>query len=193
MTEQEPRKRPPTFICREREPDDKGLVQLYTGNGKGKTTAATGCIVRAAGHGLRVHVIYFMKGDTRYGEQAMIERLPNITFERFGSLDFVDPKNVKEEERQQARDALAAAKRAIFGGQYDIVVLDEVNVASGWKLIDVEDVLELIRTKPEKVDLILTGRYASPKLIEAADLVTEMREVKHPYHSGTRARAGIEF
>lgn len=177
----------------EAEPCAKGLVQLYTGSGKGKTTAATGCVVRAAGHGLRVHVVYFMKGDTRYGEQSVLANLPNVTFERFGSLDFVDPKNVKEEEKQQAREALETARRAIFSGQYDMVVLDEVNVAVGWKLLDVDDVIRLIQEKPDNVDLILTGRYADPQLYEYADLVTEMVEVKHHYRKGVQARRGIEY
>ncbi|MBI2910463.1 MAG: cob(I)yrinic acid a,c-diamide adenosyltransferase [Chloroflexi bacterium] len=175
------------------DPCASGLVQLYTGSGKGKTTAATGCVVRAAGHGLRVHIVYFMKGDTRYGEQSVLAGLPNVSFERFGSLDFVDPQNVKEEEKRQARDALEAARRAIFSGQYDIVVLDEVNVAVGWKLLDLQEVVNLVETKPGNVDLILTGRYADPKLIELADLVTEMVEIKHHYRKGIQARAGVEY
>ena len=172
---------------------DKGLVELYTGNGKGKTTAALGVVLRAVGHGLRVHLVYFMKGDTRYGEQEVLSRLPGVSFARFGQPSFVDPSNVKEEEKEEARKALAEARRAMLGGQYDLIVLDEVNVAAAWKLVSVEDVLDLIRDKPEQVELILTGRYAPAELIEAADLVTEMVQVKHPFQKGIKARPGIDY
>ena len=169
------------------------LVEIFTGDGKGKTSAALGIALRALGHGLRVHIIYFMKGEFPYGEQRILSQLPNVTFARFGFETFVDPDNVKPEEKEEARKALEAARTAILGLQYDIVVLDEVNVAAAWNLIDLEDTIKLIGDKPEKVELILTGRYADPRLIEQADLVTEMVKVKHPYDKGTLSREGIDY
>ena len=169
-----------------------GLVEIFTGNGKGKTSAALGVVLRALGHGLRVHIVYFMKGDYPYGEQKILSQLPNISFTAFGQEDFVDPAKVKPEEREQARQALKEAQRAVLSGEYDLVVLDEVNVAVAWKLLELEKVIKLIKKKPEKVELILTGRYADEKLIELADLVTEMTEVKHPYQKGITSRRGID-
>jgi len=170
-----------------------GLIEIFTGNGKGKTSAALGAVLRAVGHGLRAHIVYFMKGDYPYGEQKVFSRLPNISFARFGQKGFVDPAKVKSEDKEQARRALEEARRAVLSNEYDLVVLDEVNVAIAWKLVDVEEVIELIKQKPEKVELILTGRYADDKLIELADLVTEMVEIKHPYQKGIPARKGIEY
>lgn len=175
------------------EPFTKGLVEVYTGNGKGKTSAAMGVVLRAVGHGLRAHIVFFMKGDYPYGERSAIAHLPNVTFARFGHLSFVDPKNVKEEEKEEARKALVAARDAMLSGNYDLVVLDEVNVAVAWKLVKLDDVVDLIKKKPERVELILTGRYADAKLIELADLVTEMVEIKHPFHKGVMARPGIDY
>lgn len=171
----------------------EGLVQVLTGNGRGKTTAALGTVLRAVGHGLRVHVIHFMKGTYPYGEQKALALLPNVTVSRFGKLDFVNPNDVKDDEREEARKALAVGREAVHSGKYDVVVLDEVNIASAWGLVPVEDVLELIKGKPEGVELILTGRYADKRLIEAADLVTEMVEIKHPYKKGIKARKGFEY
>ena len=171
----------------------KGLVQVYPGNGKGKTTAALGLAARAQGQGLKVHVIFFMKGGYPYGERVSLEQLPNVSYEIFGHEYFVDPNNVLKEDRAEAERALDAARSAVTGGKYDLVILDEVNVATSWKLIKVEDVLKLIQKKPANVELVLTGRYADERLIEKADLVTEMMEVKHPYHQGIQARKGIEY
>lgn len=171
----------------------RGLVEVYTGDGKGKTSAALGVALRAVGHGLRVHVIFFMKGDFPYGEQRALEQLPGASFECFGSQHFVDPRVVKEEEKEEAQRALEAARRAMESGQYDVLVLDEVNVASAWKLVDIEEVMELIERKPEDLELILTGRYADPHLVAMADLVTEMIEVKHPLKQGVLARQGIDY
>ena len=170
-----------------------GLVEIFTGNGKGKTSAALGVVLRALGHGLRVHIVYFMKGDYPYGEQNVLSKLPNISFVTFGHEDFVDPANVKPEEREQARQALKEAQTAVLSGEHDLIVLDEVNVAVAWKLVELEGVVELIKNKPENVELILTGRYANEKLIELADLVTEMTEVKHPYREGITSRRGIDY
>ncbi len=170
-----------------------GLVEIFTGSGKGKTSAALGTVLRALGHGLRVHVIFFMKGNYPYGERNMLPRLHNVSFQSFGHENFVDPNNVKKEERDQASEALKAARESVSSGKFDLVVLDEVNVAVAWKLINIEELLDLIREKPHNVELILTGRYADQRLIEKADLVTEMVEVKHPYKKGIKARKGIEY
>jgi len=174
-------------------PFTKGLVEIFTGSGKGKTSTALGMVLRALGHGLRVHIIFFMKGNYPYGERNMLPQLANVSFQSFGHEQFVDPQNVKSEEREQAGEALQAARAAIASGKFDLVVLDEVNVAVAWKLIEVEDLLKLIEEKPQNVELILTGRYADQRLIERADLVTEMVEVKHPYQKGIKARKGIEY
>jgi cob(I)alamin adenosyltransferase len=171
----------------------KGLVQIYTGDGKGKTTAALGTLLRALGHGMKIYVAVFMKGDYPYGEWEFLARQPNIKIERFGLRTFCDPKNVKPEEIEQAEKALAAARTAMLSGKYDVVMLDEVNVAVGWKLVKLEDVLQLVKDKPEKVELILTGRRADPALVQLADLVTEMVNIKHPYEKGIQARQGIEY
>lgn len=174
-------------------PSGPGLVQVFTGNGKGKTTAALGVVLRAVGHGLRAFVVYFMKGEYPYGEVGPLSNLPGVALARFGQLSFCDPENVKEEEKEEARKALQAAREAMLSGNYDLVVLDEVNVAAAWGLVEVVEVERLVKDKPPQVELVLTGRYADPRLIELADLVTEMTEVKHPYTQGIKARRGIDY
>ena len=171
----------------------KGLVQVFTGNGKGKTTAALGTIIRAAGHGFRIFIVSFMKGDYAYGEYKTLASLPNIEISQFGFRKLTDPGNITPEEKEQARLAMAAARDAVLGGKYDLVVLDEVNVALGYNLIDAEEVIELIDKRPPEVELILTGRYVDNRIIEMADLVTEMVKVKHPFDKGIKARKGIEY
>jgi cob(I)alamin adenosyltransferase len=170
-----------------------GLVEIFTGEGKGKTSAALGAIIRALGHDFRVYIVFFMKGDFPYGEQKILCRLPNCTVERFGFQEFTDPAHVKPEEKAEAWKALKAARKAMLSRKYDVVILDEVNVAAAWKLIDVGDLIRLIKDRPDKVELILTGRYADPKVIELADLVTDMVKVKHPFDKGILSRKGIEF
>lgn len=170
-----------------------GLVYVFAGDGKGKTSAALGVALRAAGHGLRTHITFFMKGEYPYGEQRTLGLLPNISVARFGSLEFVVPGEVKPEEKEQARLALENARIAAASGRFDLVILDEVNVAAAWKLIDIADVLRFIREKPEGLEVILTGRYADPQLIEIADLVTEMKEIKHPHRKGIPSRKGIDY
>ena len=171
----------------------KGLVQVFTGNGKGKTTAALGTILRAAGHGLKVFIVFFMKGKYEYGEFSTLTRLPNVNLVSFGFRQLTDPANIRPAEKEQARLALASAREAVLSGKYDLVVMDEVNVALGFNLIELDEVIRLIKEKPPNVELILTGRYADPRLIELADLVTEMVKVKHPFDKGIKARKGIEF
>jgi cob(I)alamin adenosyltransferase len=171
---------------------EKGLVQVYTGNGKGKTSAAFGLALRAVGRGLKVYVVQFIKGGFDYGELYVIDKLPNLTLKAFGRGKFVVAKPPEREDVELAEEALRLAEKVVSSGEYDVVVLDEVNVALSLKLISLDDVLKLIKTKPKHVELVLTGRSAPDEIIEAADLVTEMREVKHPYARGFPARKGIE-
>ena len=171
----------------------KGLIEIFTGDGKGKTSAALGLALRALGHGLKVFVVYFMKGNFPYGEQKILSQLANIEFAKYGQLSFVDPNNVTQAEKEEAKRALETARKAILSNNYDVVILDEINVAAAWKLIDIDEVINLIDEKPDKVELVLTGRYADDKLIDMADLVTNMTKVKHPYDKGISSRRGIDY
>lgn len=173
--------------------EKKGLVQIFTGEGRGKTSAALGSVLRAVGHGLRIYIVFFMKGDYPYGEIAALSHLPNVDIAKFGGLKFVYPDHIKPEDIAQAKAALASAREAMLSGKYDLIVLDEVNVATAYNLVELDEVIRLIKDKPPNVELILTGRYADPKLVEAADLVTEMLKIKHPYDKGVPARKGIEY
>ena len=184
---------PPLNSSSSAEPFRNGLVQLFTGDGKGKTSAALGIVLRALGYGLRVYIVYFMKGDYPYGERNVLSKLPNVTFASFGSLEFVDPVNVKPEEIEQAKQALAVAREAMLSGNYDLVVLDEVNIAVSWKLVELYQVVRLIKDKPPNVELILTGRQVDTQLVDLADLVTECVKLKHPYDRGIMARKGIDY
>jgi cob(I)alamin adenosyltransferase len=171
----------------------EGLVNVFTGNGKGKTTAALGTALRAAGQGFQVYIVHFMKGDYPYGEQKAMAHIPNVTVARFGQQSFVNPTDVKDIDREEASAALKDAREAMLSGKYDLVVLDEVNVATGWGLLELDELLKFLDEKPKNVELILTGRYADSKLIERADLVTEMKEIKHPFQKGITARRGLEW
>jgi cob(I)alamin adenosyltransferase len=172
---------------------DHGLVQVYTGNGKGKTSAAFGLALRATGRGLKVYVIQFIKGGFDYGEAYVVDKLPNLQLKAFGRGKFVTAKPPEKEDVRLAGEALQLAKSVVGNGEYDVVILDEVNVALNLKLINLEEVLQLIKSKPRHVELVLTGRYAPEGIIEAADLVTEMKGVKHPFEKGFGARKGIEY
>ena len=172
---------------------DPGLVEVYTGDGKGKTTAAIGLAIRAIGRGLKVFIIQFIKGGFDYGELRVLEKLPNVEVRAFGRGRFITASGPSEEDLEEARRAMELAREVVMSGEYDIVILDEINVALHFGLVKLEDVLELIREKPRHVELVLTGRKAPKELIEAADLVTEMKEVKHPYQRGMPPRPGIEF
>ena len=172
---------------------EKGLVQIYTGDGKGKTSAAFGLALRAIGRGLKVYVIQFIKGGFDYGELYVVDKLPNLTLKAFGRGSFITEKPPRKRDFQLAEEALTLAEGIIKGGEYDIVILDEINVALSLKLVKIERVLELIKNKPRHVELVLTGRRAPDEIIEAADLVTEMREIKHPFNKGCQARKGIEY
>jgi cob(I)alamin adenosyltransferase len=169
----------------------RGYVQVYTGDGKGKTTAALGLALRASGHEMRTYIGQFMKGQ-RYGELDALRDHSHITIEQYGNVRCIRREEVTPEHVAQARRGLARAREAMLSGEYDIIVLDEVNVTVWFGLLDVEQVLAFLDEKPERVEVILTGRRAPQELIERADLVTEMREVKHYYEQGVLAREGIE-
>jgi cob(I)alamin adenosyltransferase len=172
---------------------DKGLVMVITGNGKGKTTAAFGQALRAIGQGYRVFVLQFMKGR-KYGEFIAAEKyLPHLTIHMSGLDSFVMRDNPAAIDIEWAQKGLDAAKKAIKSGKYDMIILDEINVALEFKLIALSEVIELIKNRPPNLDLILTGRYAQPEMIELADTVSEVQEVKHHYHKGIKDRAGIEY
>lgn len=171
---------------------ETGMVQVYTGNGKGKTTAALGLALRATGHGLRVHMIQFMKGGGPYGEHAAAERMaPLLTISCTGWPGWVRKGDPAPEDRREAERALALA-RAALAGAFDLVILDEANGAVDFGLVEVEEILALIAAKPANVELVLTGRNAHEKIVEAADLVSEVREVKHYFRQGVDFRRGIE-
>ncbi len=171
----------------------KGLVQVYTGNGKGKTTASLGLVFRALGHGLRIHVMQFMKGQTIYGELESAKQFAdNLTIEQVGLPGFVKEGKQTEVDHDMAQKALVRAKVIVASGDYDLVVLDELNCAVDFDLVELESVKEIIRIKSEHTELVITGRNAHPDVIELADLVTEMREIKHYFNNGQQARVGIE-
>jgi len=170
----------------------KGLVQIYTGNGKGKTTASLGLAFRAAGHDFRVYVMQFMKGQTTYGELEAARRVgANLTIEQVGRKTFVT-RDPDPQDRQLATEAFRRARQLTSSGDYDLVVLDELNCVVDYGLVPLAEVKALIQEKAPHTELVLTGRNAHPELIELADLVTEMREIKHYYRAGQAARKGIE-
>lgn len=171
----------------------KGLVQVFTGEGRGKTSAAMGTAIRAAGNDLRVRIVAFMKASRSSGEWNILDGLPNVSVSRFGGDRMMNPNNPTPKDKEEAAVALAAGREALFNGEYDLVILDEINVASAWGLIDITDVIALIEGKPEAVELILTGRYADKEIIRRANLVTEMLNIKHPYEQGTEARKGFDY
>ena len=170
------------------------MVQVYTGNGKGKTTAALGLAMRAIGQGLKVHVIQFMKGNIDYGELKTAKRLaPDLTITQMGRETFVDRDNPDEVDRAWARKGMRLARELLTREDLDVLILDEINVAVDFKLVSKEEVLALIREKPADLELVLTGRYAPVEFVKAADLVTEMLEIKHYYHRGIESRRGFEL
>jgi len=170
----------------------KKLVHLYTGDGEGKTTAAFGLALRALGRGWKVCIIQFLKG-LESGEVLALKKFPGVRIEQFGREGFVDFENPLGEDYQLAEKGLESAKEVIYKENYDLVILDEINLAVAVGLVREEDVLELIEGRPPKVELILTGRGASSKLVAAADYVTEFKKIKHPFERGEEAREGIEF
>lgn len=171
----------------------KGLIQVYTGNGKGKTTAAIGQAVRAAGAGMKSYIIQFMK-EYPYSELTSLKYLSEwITIDQKGGDDFVYKRELpSEEEKTGARNALKKAEKLMLSGSFDIIILDEILVAVYFKLLTRDEIVKFIKQKPETVEIILTGRYAPEEVIELADLVTEMKEIKHYYSKGVTSRKGIE-
>jgi cob(I)alamin adenosyltransferase len=180
-----------------------GMVQVYTGDGKGKTTCALGAGLRAAGHGHDVLMICFMKAkiairgeseEINYGEFGSTDLIPNFTIHPVGRETFVDKENPDPIDIQMAQDGLKLAQDSIREKKCDLLILDELNVAVEWNLISLADVLDLIRSKPKDMELIITGRYAAKEVLAVADLVTEMKEVKHYYgEKKVPARKGFEF
>jgi len=169
----------------------KGYVQVYTGDGKGKTTAALGLAMRAAGAGLKVYIAQFVKG-MKYAELITLAKLSEfITVKQYGRNCFINNSPTADDIRM-AQEGLSEVKEIMCSGQYHVIILDEANIATFYSLFSVEDLLGLIREKPDHVELVITGRRADPRVIEAADLVTEMKEVKHYYQQGIQARDGIE-
>jgi cob(I)alamin adenosyltransferase len=172
-----------------------GLIIIHTGSGKGKTTAALGLALRAAGYGYRTLMIQFIKGSWRYGELEAADMLaPLLDIIPMGKgFIFPEKGGPSEEDKKAVQEAWDFAKSKIASGSYEMIVLDEINYVLDYGLLPVEEVLEVLKNKPKSLHLVLTGRNARPEIIEQADLVTEMREIKHPYQKGIKAQKGIEF
>jgi cob(I)alamin adenosyltransferase len=171
----------------------QGLIQVYTGDGKGKTTCSLGLALRAVGQGFKVFMVQFLKSDDTGEVQAAQRLAPDFTIQSFGIPGFPkltdpDPKTV-----DAARQAFALARQVILAGDHDLVILDEVNLCLTYGLVPLEEMLEVLRQRPPSVEVVLTGRAAPPELVELADLVTEMRPVKHYFEAGVKARRGIEW
>ena len=175
---------------------EKGLVIVYTGGGKGKTSAALGLVLRAVGYNHKVCMVQFVKGSWHYGELDSAKRLAP-EFEMItagkGFVGILDDKSPREDHVKAANDTLDISKEKIMSGKFDVVILDEINYALQLKLLNLDDVIDLIKSTPPELDLVLTGNHAEEKVIELADLVTEMKEIKHPFKSGIKAKKGIDF
>lgn len=171
---------------------DKGYIHVYTGPGKGKTTSAIGLGIRAAGAGNKVHMIQFMKGR-KYCELNILDDINNFTYSQHGRDEFVDKKNPEQIDIDLARKGFEHAKKLIRSKKYDMIILDEINVAVDFNLIKIDELLDLIQEKPVGLELIITGRYAKKDIIKNSDYVTEMLEIKHPYKKGVEARRGCEY
>jgi cob(I)alamin adenosyltransferase len=170
-----------------------GIIQIYTGDGKGKTTAAFGLAIRALGRGLKVCFIQFIKGNkTGEGSASFLKGAYDFEFASYGTGKFILSKPT-EEDFTEAKRAFSHAKESVSSKKYDLVILDELAQAIELGLLKLEDVIDLLKKKPRNVELVITGRDADPKLIELADLVTEMKKIKHPFDKGLKAREGIEF
>ena len=167
------------------------MIQVYTGNGKGKTTAALGLALRAAGAGLKVYICQFLKGK-EYCELIALKKFKNIKIEQFGTNCFIR-KSPAKKDIELARRALKAISKVIKEKKYGVVILDEINVALSLNLLKLKDVINLVRKAPAKMELILTGRNAPAKILKLADLVSEIKEVKHYFKKGVNARKGIEY
>ncbi|HAH69301.1 MAG TPA: cob(I)yrinic acid a,c-diamide adenosyltransferase [Synergistaceae bacterium] len=172
---------------------ERGLVHIYSGDGKGKTTSALGLAMRALGHGARVKVIQFMKGWNSYGELKTALKLEGLEIIQTGRSDYVYKGREQPEDYEEAERGMEKAREVINGGCCDMLILDEINVAIDYGLVSPRSVAELVKNRPFGMELVLTGRGMHQELIALADLVTEMREIKHPYNRGVLARKGVEF
>ena len=173
-----------------------GLVIVYTGNGKGKTTAALGLAMRAVGYDHKVCMLQFIKGSWHYGEMDSSKKLePNFELIAVGKgfVGILDDNSPREEHEKYAAEAVRICREKIFSEKYDVIILDEVNYAITLGLIDVQEIIKIIKEKPSDLDLVLTGRDVKEEIVELADLVTEMKEIKHPFKSGIKAKKGIDF
>ena len=175
---------------------EKGLVIVYTGDGKGKTSAALGLALRAVGYDHKVCMMQFIKGSWHYGEMDSSKKLePNLELIAVGKgfVGILDDTSSREEHQKYAEEALKICREKIFSEKFNVIILDEINYAINLRLISVDDVVKLIKEKPKNLDLVLTGNHAKDEIIELADLVTEMKEIKHPFKSGIKAKKGIDF
>jgi len=168
------------------------MIHVYTGDGKGKSTAALGLALRAIGNGMRVVVMQFMKGSET-GEVLAQEIIPGLCVAQYGRDAFVDPEKPLDEDYDFARQGFQCAKDVVSSGSAELLILDEINVAVDYGLLPKKEVVEFIKSVPESVELVLTGRNAPSEFVELADLVTEMKEIKHPYKKGVKARKGVEY
>jgi cob(I)alamin adenosyltransferase len=173
-----------------------GMVIVYTGNGKGKTTAALGVALRAIGHGLKVCMVQFIKGEWHYGELNSLKKLEpdfELIVAGKGFIGIIDDDHAFGEHVRAAKTALNIVEQKISLGSFDIVILDEINYAVNLRILKLEDVMKIVQNRPKNVSLILTGNHASEEIISLADLVTEMKQIKHPYKKGIKAKKGIDF
>ena len=169
------------------------MLEVYTGEGKGKTTAALGLALRATGHGWKVLIVQFMKGSPDYGEITAAKEVKGLTVVQTGLPTFVEKGNPSAEDRAEAARGLKLVREALGSGCYRLIVLDEMNVAVDYGLVKLDDALELIDACPDDVELVFTGRGAKQAVLERADLVSEVKEVKHPYQKGFVNRVGIDY
>ncbi len=167
------------------------MIQVYTGDGKGKTTAALGLALRALGAGLKVYIGQFIKGNS-CSELKILEKIPNVKIEQYGSGCFIKHR-LKQRDIDLACRGLKRAKQIITKGEYDLVILDEINIALHVGFLKVNEVIDLLKSTPKDIELILTGRWAHPKILKFVDLVSEIKDIKHYYKRGIKARKGIEF
>lgn len=171
----------------------QGLVQVYTGDGKGKTTCALGLALRAVGQGFKVFMVQFLKTDDTGEVEAARRLAPDFTIQSFGTPGFPRLTDPDLKTREAVQQAFTLARQVILAGEHDLVILDEINLSLAYGLVSLTEMLEVLRQRPAHVEVVLTGRAAPPELVEFADLVTEMRPVKHYFEAGVKARRGIEW
>lgn len=173
----------------------RGYIQIYTGDGKGKTTASLGLALRAIGHGWKVLIIQFTKGDqgTNYGELSSANLMPNLEVKQFGLDRVVYSHNISMDDYKESKKGWEFAKVAIASGKYQLVIMDEINICADMGMVKVSEIKEALMNKPEDLEVVLTGRRAHPELVALAHLVTEMKPVKHYFDMGVMAREGIEY